>query len=35
MYSLKTAQKKVLLSSLHILMRELSNDVDDASENVA
>ena len=33
MYSIKTAPKKVLLSSLHILMTELSND--DGSENVA
>ena len=33
MYSIKTAPKKVLLSSLHILMRELSND--DGSENLA
>ena len=35
MYSLKTAPKKVLLSSLHILMRKLSNDDDEGSENVA
>ena len=35
MYSIKTAPKKVLLSSLHILMRELSNDKDEGSENVA
>ena len=35
MYSIKTAPKKVLLSSLHILMRELSNDDDEGSENVA
>ena len=38
MYSIKTAPKKVLLSSLHILMRELNNDDDDdddGSENVA
>ena len=34
MYSIKTAPKKVLLSSLYILVRELSND-DDGSENVA
>ena len=35
MYSIKTAPKKVLLSSLHILMRELSKDHDEGSENVA
>ena len=35
MYSIKTAPKKVLLSSLHILMSELSNDDDEGSENVA
>ena len=35
MYSIKTAPKKVLLSSLHILMRELSNDDDERGENVA
>ena len=35
MYSIKTAPKKVLLSSLHILMRELRNDDDEGSENVA
>ena len=35
MYSINTAPKKVLLSSLHILVRELSNDEDDGSENVA
>ena len=35
MYSIKTAPKKVLLSSLHILMRELSKDDDEGSENVA
>ena len=34
MYSIKTAPKKVLLSSLHILMSELSNDDDEGSENV-
>ena len=35
MYSIKTAPKKVLLSNLHILMRELRNDDEDGSENVA
>ena len=35
MYSIKTAPKKVLLSSLHILMSELSKDDDEGSENVA
>ena len=35
MYSIKTAPKKVLLSSLHILMSELSNNDDEGSENVA
>ena len=35
MYSIKTAPKKVLLSSLHILMSELSKDDEEGSENVA
>ena len=35
MQSIKTAPKKVLLSSLHILMSELSKDDDEGSENVA